>query len=339
MTTKTNEFQPTVSVVVPVRNGEATIGTLLESLQRVGYDWEKVEVIVVDGNSTDRTREIASEYPVKILVEERKGLNAARNTGLRNSRGEIVAFTDADCIVPDNWIAKIVENFKDSDVGCVGGNVKGCDDDFLSRYADNTVMHVMRAFKEREVLDMIRLFFSYPAGCNMAFRRKAIDEVGNFDESLRYGTDDVELVERVARAGNKVVLDPDVLILHRHRSTLRGLLKQAFNYGRGGMLLLKRKGTKSVFSTWHLLNLFGFATWLFIIGSLIFLTLTTSSKAFTLLLLGIILLPLLILIAIYASKALKNKAYESVMTYPFLDLLRALTFCAGEVYQLFKSEK
>lgn len=339
MTTKTNEFHPMVSVVVPVRNGEATIGTLLESLQRVGYDQEKVEVIVVDGNSTDRTREIASRYPVKLLIEERKGLNAARNTGLRNSRGEIVAFTDADCVVPDNWIAKMVENFKDSDIGCVGGNVKGCDDDFLSRYADSTVMHVMRTFKKREALDMIKLFFSYPAGCNMAFRRKAIEEVGDFDEGLRYGTDDVELVERVAKAGYKIVLDPDVLILHRHRSTLRKLLKQAFNYGRGGMLLFKRRGTKSVFSTWHLLNLFGFATWLFIIGSMIFLTLTTSLNAFPLLLLGIILLPLLILIAIYASKALKNKVYESVITYPFLDLLRALIFCVGEVYQLFKSEK
>lgn len=339
MTAKMNEFQPMVSVVVPVRNGEATIGTLLESLQRVKYDREKVEVIVVDGNSTDRTREIASKYPVKLLVEERKGLNAARNTGLRNCRGEIVAFTDADCVVPDNWIAKIVENFRDQHVGCVGGNVKGCDDDFLSRYADNTVMHVMRSFKKREALNMIKLFFGYPAGCNMAFRRKVIDEVGNFDESLRYGADDVELVERVAKAGNKIVLDPDVLILHRHRSTLRGLLKQAFNYGRGGMLLFKRKGTKSVFSTWHLLNLLGFAAWLSITGSLIFLTLTTSSNVFSVLLLGMMLLPLLTLMAVYTFKTVKNKLYESIFTYPFLDLLRALTFCAGEVYQLFKSEK
>jgi len=81
---------------------------------QIDYDRDMLEIIVVDGNSTDNTREIVSQYPVKLLLEERHGLNAARNTGIKNSSGEIVAFTDADCIIPKDWISKIVDNFRDS---------------------------------------------------------------------------------------------------------------------------------------------------------------------------------------------------------------------------------
>jgi len=334
---RTGNSQPVVSVVVPVKNGEATIDGLLESLLKVDYDCGKVEVIVVDGNSTDRTREIVAKYPVKLLTEEGQGLNAARNTGIRNSRGEIIAFTDSDCLVPGNWIREIIKNFRDPQVGCMGGNVKGYGDDLLSRYADNSLMHVMRSFKERIVLDMIKLFFNYPAGCNMAFRRNFIEKVGYFNETLMYGADDIELVERVGKAGGKIVLDPEVLILHKHRATLRELLRQTFNWGRGGMLLLKKQ-RGLVFSTWHLVNLLGFLAGLSIIGALILLTLTTRLIVFPLALLGIVLTPSLASALFYASKAPKNRVLESAFIYPFIDFLRVFAFCIGEAYQVFKSE-
>ncbi len=333
----TDDFQPSVSVVVPVRNGEATIGRLLESLLEVDYDRGKIEVIVVDGDSTDRTRDIVAKYPVKLLIEEGQGLNAARNTGIRNSGCKIIAFTDSDCLVPSNWIRKIVENFRDPQVGCVGGNVKGYGADLLSRYADNSFIHVMRSFKERVVLDMIKLFFNYPAGCNMAFRRSFIEEVGYFNEALMYGADDIELVERVGRAGGRIVLDPEVLILHRHRSTLSELLKQTFNWGRGGMLLLKKQRSL-VFSTWHLVNLLGFLAGLSMVGALIFLALTTGLMVFSLALLGIVLVPSLVSMLFYASKAPKKRVLESAFIYPFIDFLRVFAFSVGEVYQLFKKE-
>jgi glycosyltransferase involved in cell wall biosynthesis len=333
---KDNGFQPTVSVVVPVKNGETTIGRLLESLRKLAYDPEKLEVIVIDGNSTDRTRMIVKKFPVKLLIEERKGLNAARNTGIKNSRGDIVAFTDADCVVPSEWVNKIVENFRPPQVGCVGGNIKRYDDDFLSRYADTSIMPVMRRFKKREVLDMIKLFFNYPAGCNMAFRRKAINEVGYFDEDLRYGADDLELVEKVGKGGYKIVLDPDALVLHKHRSKLKELLKQTFNYGRGGTHLFRRKGIMNVFSRWHLLNLMGFFAGLAIIGSLIFLTLTTNSIIFPALLTGIMIIPFLSLMTFYRVKTQKKGRYKKIIGYPVIDFLRVLAFCTGEVYQLFK---
>jgi cellulose synthase/poly-beta-1,6-N-acetylglucosamine synthase-like glycosyltransferase len=325
-----------VTVIVPVRNGELTIQPLLESLQRLDYDRNKVEVIVVDGNSTDKTREIVKKYPVKLVVEKRKGLNLARNTGIKCSKGEIVAFTDSDCIVPPNWITKIVENFKDPKVSCVGGSAKALDSDFISQYADNSIVRLMPFFTKREELEKVKPFFRHPAGCNMAFRRKVAEEVGYFDENIQYGFDEVEFADRICRAGYKMVLDPDVLVWHKHRSTFREFLKQNFQYGKGSGLVLKHKRLKDAVSKWSFLGLIGFISWLVIVGSLVFLTFTSSSSIFFWLLFGFTGLPLLILATIYAYRALQNKKLTRVVIYPFIDLFRTLSFCFGQIYQVFK---
>lgn len=328
---------PLVSIIVPVRNGELTIETLLKSFMELDYDSNKVQVIVVDGKSSDRTREIVREYPVKLVNQERMGLNAARNTGIKNSDGEIIAFTDSDCVVPKDWTRKIVENFQDIQVSCVGGSAKGYHDTFISQYADNSIVPLMPSFKKREELGMIRLFLHHPAGCNMAFRRKAFTEVGYFDETIQYGFDDVEFIERVCRAGYKMVLDPQIFVWHKHRSTLKEFLKENFRYGRGSGILLKRRGIKNVVSTWSLLSLGGFIAWLLIISSTTALTLTTNLSIFPLLLFGFSLLPLLILMAAYTARTLKKKRYERILLYPVIDFLRAFSFCCGEVYQLIKN--
>jgi cellulose synthase/poly-beta-1,6-N-acetylglucosamine synthase-like glycosyltransferase len=328
-----------VSIIVPVRNGESTIEPLLESFQRLNYDKSKIEVIVVDGDSKDGTREVVKKYPVKLIIERKDGLNAARNAGIRNSNGEIIAFTDCDCIVSSGWIRKIVENFKDPQVSCVGGSAKGRDNDFVSQYADNSLVPLMPFFKKREELDMIRPFLHHPAGCNMAFRRKALKEVGYFDEGIQYGFDDVEFIERVCKAGYKMVLDPDILVWHKHRSTLKEFLKQNFNYGRGSGVLLKRRGAKNIVSTWSFLGLASFISWLLIIGSLTFLSITTNLIIFPLLLFGFTAMPLLVLMGFYLYKALENKRYERAFIFPFIDFLRGFSFFCGQIYQLFKTNK
>ncbi len=331
--------QPSVTVIVPVRNGEPTIEPLLESLQSLDYDRKKVEVVVVDGNSTDKTRDIVKKYPVKLIVERKKGLNAARNTGIKNSNGKIIAFTDCDCVVPSNWVTKIVENFKDPQVSCVGGSAKGLNGDFISQYADNSIVPLMPLFKKREELNMVKPFLRHPAGCNMAFRRKATEEVGCFDESIQYGFDEVEFTERVCRAGYKMVLDPNVFVWHKHRSTLKEFLRQNFRYGRGSGVLLKRKRMKDAFSTWSFLSLAGFIAWLLIVASLTFLTFTTSLNIFSITLFGFTILPLLMIMTVYANKTLKNKRYATAIIYPFIDFFRVFSFCLGEVYQLFKESR
>ena len=328
-----------VTVVVPVRNRELTIQPLLDSIQKLDCDRNKVEVIVVDGNSTDKTQEIVKKYPVKLVVEKRKGLNLARNTGIKCAKGEIVAFTDSDCVVPPNWITKIVENFKDSQISCVGGSAKALDNDFISQYADNSIVRLMPFFTKREELKKVKPFFRHPAGCNMAFRRKVAEEVGYFDEHIQYGFDEVEFADRICRAGYKMVLDPDVLVWHKHRSSFREFLKQNFQYGKGSGLVLKNNKLKDAVSKWSFLFLMGFISWLLIVGSLTFLTFTSSSSIFFWLLFGFTGLPLLILATVYAYRALQNKKLTRVVIYPFIDLFRTLSFCLGQVYQVFKKTR
>ena len=327
---------PSVTIVVPVRNGEQTIQQLLESLQKLDYDRNKIDVVVVDGSSTDKTREIVKKYPVKLVIETRKGLNLARNIGIKSSNGEIVAFTDSDCVVPTNWITKIVENFKDPKVSCVGGSAIALNSDFVSQYADNSIVRLMPIFTKREELDNVKPFFRHPAGCNMAFRRKVAEKVGYFDEKIKYGFDEVEFADRICRAGYKMVLDPEVSVWHKHRSTLVDFFKQNFQYGKGSGLVFKQKKLKDSVSKWSFLAMIGFISWLVIVGSFTFLTFTSSSSIFLWILFGFTGLPLIILALVYAGRAIRNKKFVRVITYPFIDLFRTLSFCFGQMYQVLK---
>jgi len=325
-------YEPTVSVIVPVVNAEATIKDLLDSLIEVDYDKGKLDVIVVDGGSTDRTRDIVQMYRVKLVLESRRGINVARNAGVRNSQGEIVAFTDADCAVPKDWIKRIVENFKDPNVGCLGGSVSRYKDDFISIYADNSIVPVLRRFKKHEILDNVEPLSRYPAGCNMAVRRSAIEKLNGFDEQIRHGFDEDELVERICNSGFKMVLDPSVMIKHKHRQMLSELLRQTFNYGRGGYLLFKRK-PRGRFSMWILLSLVSFIIWLVVSFSFLFLTITFNT-VFVAPLLSITLIPYLILALFYLYEGSGRKRDIAFVAYPFMDLLRFLAFYSGGIYEL-----
>jgi glycosyltransferase involved in cell wall biosynthesis len=335
---KNNRKHPKVSVIIPVKNGAPHIKDLLDSLMQVNYEKDKLEILVVDGNSTDGTREIVAQYPVKLLTEERPGINAARNTGLKYSNGEIVAFTDYDCVVPKNWVSKIVDNFENPKVGCIGGNVLGYHNDFLSQYADKSLMPVMRVFKKRETLNMIKPPLRYPAGCNMAFKREIIEKIGMFNEKIKYGFDEDEFVERICMAGYTMVLDPEIVVKHEHRPTLKGLLKQTFNYGRGMGNMLKIKGLKSVFSKWALYCILGFLSWIVMIFSFLALSFLAGSIVYKGTLLFLLLFPLVGLVIFYAYRKAVNRnvKHRDILIYPFLDIARMFVFISGTIYQIFQ---
>ena len=119
MEDKPMHYEPLVSIVVPVRNGGRTIGGAIESL--LAADYPNKEIIIVDGESTDNTRKIVSKYPVVLLSERRLSSFAARNTGIAKARGQIILFTDGDCIVDSKWIRNILKNYVNERVAGVGG--------------------------------------------------------------------------------------------------------------------------------------------------------------------------------------------------------------------------
>lgn len=333
-----NKAYPKVSIVVPVKNGAAKIKDLLDSLMRVDYDRNKLEIIVVDGHSTDGTKEIVSQYPVKLLTEEKPGVNAARNTGIKNSTGEIIAFTDHDCVIPKDWVKKMVENLQDPQVGCVGGQILRYNDDFLARYADESIIPVMRIFKKKAVIEKISSPIYYPVGCNLAVKREAVEKTGFFDERFEYGFDELEFAERVCEKGYKILLTPEISVKHKHRSTLSELLRQTFRYGQGGGLVPKVKGVNSMLSKWVLLSLTGFALWFFAILSLIVYTVFTRSTAFLTTSFGLLFFPLFGLTALYAYRTfrMRDGKYQRVLVYPFIDIMRSLAFVAGGMHRLLK---
>ena len=120
---------PSVSVVIPVYNGERTLGRCLESLLKQNYPRDAFEIIVVENSSTDATTEVAQRYPVRVLHNSERGPASARNMGIANSQSEIIAFTDADCIAHVDWLRELVQPYSDPEVGGVAGEIMAYEHD------------------------------------------------------------------------------------------------------------------------------------------------------------------------------------------------------------------
>lgn len=326
---------PTISIIVPVRNSARTIRDLLDSLMKLEYDRDRLEIVVVDGNSTDGTRKIVEEYPVMLIDEEGRGLNAARNTGIKWSSGEVIAYTDGDCIVSPDWAKSLAKNFRDPSVSFVGGLVKGYDtDDFLSIYMDETFFQVKPGFNwRRETTDIFLLEF--PAGCNMAFRRVVLEKIDYFDERIEYGFDDLYPVEKLGSRGFRIVLDPDVTVLHQHRTDLRKLLKQHFNYGRGGTLLIIYKRSSKL-ARWFTTYLLSSTLSIGLIATLMASGLLLKNWAPIHFGLGFLSLGFVLLTTLYVEISFRTKRLRKLIQYPALDLVRGLFFTFGGLAQLFR---
>jgi len=325
-----------ISVIVPVLNMAKTVRDLMESLMRLYYDDDKLEIIVVDGDSKDGTKEIVQEYPFLLVQQEGRGLNAARNTGIKYSTGEIIAYTDGDCVVPQGWVKAIVANFHDPGVGFVGGTLEGYNkNETLSNYMDETFFQVTPGFRFRiEGTDLRLLHF--PAGANMAFRREALARVDFFDENITYGFDDLEPVEEMGLKGFRIVLDPEVNVLHQHRSTLGGLMKQHFNYGRGGTLLLINKRTSNL-AYWFSSYMIFMTSMLVFFLFMMYLWHKIRHPLPLNLGLGSLGLFMLVIMFYYLPVSFSTGKPWKLLVYPVLDLLRGLTFAFGGVYQMFRS--
>src|SRR5689334_7738390 len=106
-----------VSIVIPARNEEENVGALLESLAALNFPREKLEIIVVEHESTDRTGEIARAYGAKVVVKTGGTISSARNFGVCHAGAPIVAFLDADCTVSEDWLERALPYFTDARVG------------------------------------------------------------------------------------------------------------------------------------------------------------------------------------------------------------------------------
>jgi GT2 family glycosyltransferase len=223
---------PRVSVVVCTQNGEKTIGTCLESLSCL--DYPRYEVVVVDDGSTDRTAEIVAGFDVRLVRTENHGLSCARNTGIEVATGEIVAFTDDDAFPDRHWLRYLAHSFASTDhVGIGGPNLPPKTDSVV----ENAVAHAPGGPIHVLLPDGIA---EHVPGCNMAFRRQALESVGGFDPQFRVAGDDVDLCWRLQERGWTIGFNPGAVVLHRRRRSVRSYLKQQVEYGKAEALLERK---------------------------------------------------------------------------------------------------
>ncbi|WP_252699692.1 glycosyltransferase [Natronosalvus vescus] len=216
--------QPVASVIVPTYNEAGTIETCLEAL--LGQTYDEYEIIICDNGSTDNTRDIVNEYPVKLVVEDKiQGSYEARNKGVEVAKGDILAFTDADCRPTKQWIAEGVRKIQNG-ADLIGGNVR-----FMfsnpptpaELFDSISNMQIERDVKERSVAKTANLFV----------KQEVYHTVGSFQSNMISGGD-VQWTKKATDTGFTIAYEENAEVLHPARS-LDELLKKQYRVGIGQM--------------------------------------------------------------------------------------------------------
>ncbi|HTI38678.1 MAG TPA: glycosyltransferase [Vicinamibacterales bacterium] len=237
---------PSVSVVVCAYNAVETIDACLASLDAL--DYPRFEVIVVNDGSTDGTGTRAHAWadrndgPIvrRVVDVPNGGLSRARNIGLETATGEIVAYTDADVRVDPLWLAYLVQPFLHSDVvGSGGPNVVPEDDPWIAQCVARAPGGPTHVLLDDRIAEHV-------PGCNMAFRRDALQSIGGFNPIYLRAGDDVDVCWRLQARGWKIGFSPSALVWHRHRASIRAYWRQQLGYGEGETWLALKHPDKFV---------------------------------------------------------------------------------------------
>lgn len=205
MTRNSEEF-PFVSIIVPVYNGESTIKNCLEYIFRLKYPREKLEVTLIDDGSTDKTLEIAKEYPVRIIQNQHGGYPTAMNTGIKVAKGEIVVNIDADTYITEDWLSKIVSEFKDPSVGIASG--------YIATLSTSGFWARMRSFMAEDRYDKMKSkYVDFITSTCTAYRKNLFEAVGLFDGKLSWNCDE-DLSHRAFKKGWKILLVKEAICYH-----------------------------------------------------------------------------------------------------------------------------
>lgn len=234
---------PLVSVLIPMRNEERHIEACLRSLAGQDYPRQRFEVLVMDGASTDRSRELAEslarreDLPLRVI--DNPGRTAARglNIGLREARGDVIVRVDAHTAVAPDFLKESVTVLQETNADGVGGPIESVGEGPVGEaiaLAMSSPFGIgnahFRYSRETRYTDTV----AFPA-----YRRGLFEEVGGFAEDIEYGEDD-EFNYRLGDAGGKLLLTPRIKSLYYTRSSLSALFRQYLGYGRAKVEVLRR---------------------------------------------------------------------------------------------------
>lgn len=240
------DFLPQVSVIIPIYNGEEDLPELLTCLRSQTYPFDCTEFLLIDNNSEDNTSKMLKNAIKKaesekinlfyLKEDQIQSSYAARNKGIKASRGEILAFTDADCRPQPNWLKNLIKPFIDAQISIVVGEIDGIiGNSLLEKYA-----HKYKVLSQQYSLE--NSFCSYGQTANLGIRKKVLFKVGLFRPYLTSGGD-ADICWRILKQTNtQIKFAPQAIILHRHRSNLEDFQKQWRRYGNSNFYLHKLYG-------------------------------------------------------------------------------------------------
>ncbi len=235
---KSLNHTPFVSIVVPVRNRPRDIEACVKSLLNLEYP--NFEIIIVDNFSDDDTRAVVRKYPVSLVTEEKINQNSARNAGIKGAAGQIVAFTDSDCVVDKHWLTYLVAPYADQDIGGVGGRlVSYSPQSFVETFLSLGIHHFPTPKKDLIQKKDNKFMSGLVGAANVSYRRKVLEKLEGFDEQYEV-LGDYDLCWRVQDSGYKLFFEPGAVVRHRHRSKIADMIKQFYYYGQGQALLFKK---------------------------------------------------------------------------------------------------
>lgn len=237
---------PQVSVIIPIYNGEGDLPDLLACLLQQTFAPDRVEYLLVDNNSRDRTSEMLQQALPEFA---QRGLTlrplqataiqssyAARNAGIRAAQSDILVFTDADCRPQPNWLQRLVQPLQDAAIALVVGEVAALPGQtWLEQYAQ-----AQETLSQRHTLN--HPFCPYGQTANVAIRRRAFEQIGLFRPYLTTGGD-ADMCWRILReTAADYQFVPEAIVQHQHRTTLQELGKQWRRYGRSNRYLNQLHG-------------------------------------------------------------------------------------------------
>ena len=212
-----------ITAYIPCHNAEKFIRGCLESL--FSQTLRPAEVIVVNDGSTDRTVEVAGEFPVRIIhLQDHPGLAAARNAAIEESGHDYIASLDADCIPERRWLENLMKVLEEEGADGAGGKLIEA---HQVRIADRwRAVHMRQNWGDKRVENPPFLF-----GCNTLFAKSVLEDVDRYDIRLRSNGEDVDISTRLLSKGHKLVYNPAAVVRHLKKDTISSVLKADWNWG------------------------------------------------------------------------------------------------------------
>jgi len=325
--------KPKVSVIVPCFNEEKFIAKCLDSLLSQDFPKEDMEILIIDGNSKDRTQEIVREYIkkyplIKIFENPKRYTPFALNIGIKNAQGEIIVRTDAHATYENDYVSKCVKYLEKYKADNIGGiqKVVSKEDTLISKAIAASFSNLFgtgdsyyrTGSKEPKEVDTVF------CGC---YRKEVFNKIGFFNEKL-FRSQDMELNMRLKKAGGKIMLIPDIIVRYHPKSDLIGFWKH--NILDGVWAIYPLKFVKTPLKLRHLLP------FIFVLSLISLLIAGFFCPSCFKLFLGIILLYLAVNLYFSFSVSLKEKDLRYFFILPLVFAVRHFGYGLGSLLGLIK---